>query len=93
MSTTKLYFKYNKDIDTINDTNVIDMINKNTMIGRNDVRIRVIIKDNNYNCPLVQLAEYEFEKIEPWKSDYWMVDETTWNGEFIPDNTWKLIEL
>lgn len=90
---TKLYFKYNKDIRDIADPNVMNLIEQNKYAGRDGIRIRVIVENENYESPKVQLAEYEYELEEPWKSDYWMLGETTWNGVFIPDDTWELVEL
>lgn len=89
---TKLYFKYNKDIHFTNP-NVREMIERNKNVGRNGLRIRVIVREDNYEAPKVQLAEYVFEHEEPWKSDWWMLDETNWDGTFIPDKTWELVEL
>ena len=91
---TKLYFKYDRDIHSIEDINVRDMIQKTGKhVGRNGIRVRVIVKGDNYEAPKVQLAEYVFEPVEPWKSEWWKVNETTWDGTFIPDETWELVTL
>lgn len=90
---TKLYFKYNKAIRDIADPNVMNLVEKNKPAVSDGIRVRVIVGDDNYEAPKVQLAEYIFEHEEPWKSDWWMLDETNWDGTFIPDETWELVEL
>lgn len=90
---TKLYFKDNKAIRDIADPNVMNLVEKNKPAGSDGIRVRVIVRDDNYEAPKVQLAEYIFEREEPWKSAWWMLDETTWDGVFTPDDTWELVEL
>ena len=90
---TKLYFKYNKAIRDIADPNVMNLVEKHKHSGCDAYRVRVIVEDENYKSPTVQLAGYEFEHDEPWKSAWWMLDETNWDGTFIPDKTWELVEL
>jgi len=88
---TKLYLKYGKDIKDITDKNVMKMI-KDCPCG-DQFRLRVIIVDDNFENPHVQLAEFIKEYEQPWKSDWWLDDHTTWNGTFDPDNTWEIIDL
>lgn len=90
---TKLYFKYNKAIQDVKDVNSRNLIEKYKGCGRDGIRIRVIVENENYESPKVQLSEYEYEFEEPWKSGYWLLGETTWDGTFIPDKTWELVEL
>lgn len=88
----KLYFKYGSDIKSISDPNVIELVKEVRSIVANK-RVRVIVENDNYESPTVQLAEYEFEFEEPWKSDYWLLNQTQWNGLFIPDTSWECVEL
>ena len=91
---TKLYFKYDRDIYSIDSKNVQDMIEKTgTQVGREGIRVRVIVKEDNFESPKVQLAEYVYEREEPWKSEWWKVNETNWDGVFVPDETWELVTL
>lgn len=90
---TKLYFKYNKAIQDVKDVNSRNLIEKHKDCGRDGIRIRVIVENENYKSPKVQLDEYYYEFEEPWKSFYWPLGETTWDGVFVPDDTWELVEL
>lgn len=94
---TKIYLKYSPLLFASNryptrglDPNVDAMLDKNKP---SDHRIRVIVENNNYLNPRVQLASLKEEYDQPWKQTYWFEDETTWNGEFTPDDTWQLFEL
>ncbi len=89
----KLYFKYGRELENISDSNVIELIEKYRHSGCDAYRVRVIVEDENYKSPTVQLAGYEFEHDEPWKSDWWLLGETTWGGKFVPDDSWETVVL
>jgi hypothetical protein len=87
----KLYFKYDaKTRENMTDSNVLAMLDKYPC-SRDGKRIRVIVRDDNFESPVVQLAERQEDIYEPWKSDYWLVAATTWDGTFVPDDTWEMI--
>lgn len=90
---TKIYLKYNQALRSIADSNTVELIERTIGRKTSEVRVRVIVENDNYESPKVQLAEYEYEVEAPWKSDYYLIGETTWNGTFTPDESWELVEV
>lgn len=89
---TKIYYTVRKSamLSIANDP-VRQLVNKYvSATTKEKFRLRVIVSDNDYKNPLVQLARYEYDDYEPWKSDYWMCEEVHWDGLFVPDESWLL---